>query len=75
MLLENGFNYLSTWILCQWQLRTGKGTARAFEGKYNVITPDLPLHPYDALSYILKLCEVHKPIHQLWHNLKDLSER
>ena len=52
-----------------------KALQEAFEGKYNVITPDLPLHPYDALSYVLKLCEVHKPIHQLWHNLKDLSER
>lgn len=34
----------------------------AFEGKYNVLTPDLPLHPHDALAYVLKLCEVYDSI-------------
>ena len=34
----------------------------AFEGKYNVLTPDLPLHPHDALTYVLKLCEVYDPV-------------
>lgn len=31
------------------------------KGEYNVLTPDLPLHPHDALAYVLKLCEVYKP--------------
>lgn len=34
----------------------------AFEGKYNVLTPDLPLHPHDALAYVQKLCEVYDSI-------------
>jgi len=33
----------------------------AFEGKYDVLAPDLPLHPHDALAFVAELCEVHKP--------------
>lgn len=32
-----------------------------FLGKYNVLTPDLPIQPHDALAYVLKLCQVHNP--------------
>lgn len=35
---------------------------KAFEGKYNVLTPDLPLHPHDALAFVLKLCEEYNPV-------------
>ena len=35
---------------------------KAFESEYNVLTPDLPLHPHDALAYILKLCEEYSPV-------------
>lgn len=35
---------------------------KAFEGEYNVLTPDLPLHPHDALAFVLKLCEEYNPV-------------
>lgn len=34
----------------------------AFEGEYNVLNPDLPLHPHDALAYVLKLCDMYDPV-------------
>lgn len=34
----------------------------AFKGEYKLLSPDLPLHPHDALAYILKLCEEYKPV-------------
>lgn len=34
----------------------------AFEGEYNVLTPDLPLHPHDTLAYVLKLCDMYDPV-------------
>lgn len=33
----------------------------AFEGKVEVLTPDLPLHPKAALDFVLNLCEREKP--------------
>ena len=33
----------------------------AFEGRVRVITPDLPIHPKDALIFIHQLCEKEKP--------------
>ena len=33
----------------------------AFEGKANVLTPDLPLHPHDAISLIREICDNEKP--------------
>lgn len=33
----------------------------AFEGKAEVLTPDLPMHPKEALEYIRRLCEQEKP--------------
>ena len=34
---------------------------QAFEGKAEVLTPDLPLHPREALAFITKLCEREHP--------------
>ncbi len=34
---------------------------RAFEGKAEVLTPDLPLHPCEALTFITSLCEREHP--------------
>ncbi len=34
---------------------------KAFEGRVEVITPDLPLHPKVALDFIRDLCEQEKP--------------
>ena len=34
---------------------------RAFEGKAEVLTPDLPLHPREALAFITSLCEREHP--------------
>ena len=34
---------------------------RAFEGKAEVLTPDLPLHPRKALAFITRLCECEHP--------------
>lgn len=39
-----------------------KSLKEALEGEYNVLTPDLPLHPHDALHYIQKLCDEYKPM-------------
>ena len=33
----------------------------AFEGKANVLTPDLPLHPNDAIRLIRDICDKEKP--------------
>ncbi len=33
----------------------------AFEGRVEVITPDLPLHPHEALAYVRLLCEEEHP--------------
>ncbi len=33
----------------------------AFEGKANVLTPDLPLHPHDAIRLIREICDQEKP--------------
>ena len=33
----------------------------AFEGKANVLTPDLPLHPHDAIRLIREICDKEKP--------------
>lgn len=38
-----------------------KALAECFKGKYNVLTPDLPLHPDDALAYVVELCKKHRP--------------
>lgn len=32
-----------------------------FEGKAHVLTPDLPLHPHEALAFIDTLCKQEKP--------------
>ena len=34
---------------------------QAFEGKAEVFTPDLPLHPREALAFITELCEREHP--------------
>lgn len=34
----------------------------ALKGEYNVLCPDLPLHPHDALAYILNLCDEYNPV-------------
>ena len=34
---------------------------KAFEGKAEVLTPDLPMHPKEAISYILDLIDKEKP--------------
>ncbi len=34
---------------------------QAFAGKTEVLTPDLPLHPHEALAFITKLCEREHP--------------
>ena len=34
----------------------------ALSDEYDVLTPDLPLHPHDALAFVLKLCEEHNPV-------------
>ena len=34
---------------------------QAFAGKAEVLTPDLPLHPREALAFITKLCEREHP--------------
>ena len=34
---------------------------QAFEGKAEVLTPDLPLHPRDALDFVTSLCEREHP--------------
>ena len=33
----------------------------AFEGKARVLTPDLPLHPHDAIALIRDICDKEKP--------------
>ena len=33
----------------------------AFEGRVRVITPDLPIHPKEALTFIHQLCDKEKP--------------
>ena len=33
----------------------------AFEGRVRVITPDLPIHPKEALMFIHQLCDKEKP--------------
>ena len=33
----------------------------AFEGKAHVLTPDLPLHPHDAIRLIRDICDKEKP--------------
>ncbi len=33
----------------------------ALDGQVEVITPDLPLHPKEALSYIHDLCDRYQP--------------
>ena len=33
----------------------------AFEGKAEVLTPDLPMHPQEAVRFIRELCEEKKP--------------
>ena len=32
-----------------------------FNGKATVLTPDLPLHPQEALDFIRRLCKQEKP--------------
>jgi predicted esterase YcpF (UPF0227 family) len=34
---------------------------KAFEGKAHVLTPDLPLHPHDAIRLIHEICDKEKP--------------
>ena len=34
---------------------------QAFEGKAEVLTPDLPLHPKEALEFVRRLCDREKP--------------
>ena len=34
----------------------------ALSDEYDVLTPDLPLHPHDALAFVLKLYEEHNPV-------------
>ena len=34
---------------------------QAFAGKTEVLTPDLPLHPHEALAFITSLCERERP--------------
>ena len=34
---------------------------QTFEGKAEVLTPDLPLHPHEALTFITNLCEREHP--------------
>ena len=34
---------------------------QAFTGKAEVLTPDLPLHPREALAFIIRLCEREHP--------------
>ena len=38
-----------------------KALKEALGEKYNVLTPDLPLHPDEALTSVLNLCEEHQP--------------
>ncbi len=33
----------------------------AFKGRAEVLTPDLPLHPHEALSLVRSLCDAHHP--------------
>ena len=33
----------------------------AFEGRTEVMTPDLPMHPKEAVSYIRELCDCERP--------------
>jgi predicted esterase YcpF (UPF0227 family) len=33
----------------------------AFDGRFFVLTPDLPLHPKEALEFIRDLCDREKP--------------
>lgn len=40
---------------------TAQTIVKCFEGKALVLTPDLPLHPQEALSFIQQLCEQEKP--------------
>ena len=54
----------------------------AFEGKATVLTPDLPLHPADAIKLIREICESEKPDiivgnRQLWLILRsdDITHR
>ena len=35
--------------------------SEAFEGRAEVLTPDLPMHPKEAVRFILELCENEKP--------------
>ena len=34
---------------------------QAFTGKAEVLTPDLPLHPKEALTFIEEICKQEKP--------------
>lgn len=34
---------------------------QSFEGKAEVLTPDLPLHPQEALAFIHRICEQERP--------------
>lgn len=38
-----------------------KALASAFEGKYKVIAPDLPMHPKEAIKFIRRICDIEKP--------------
>lgn len=38
-----------------------KALRRGFEGRADVLTPDLPLHPKEALRFIHSLCDTEKP--------------
>lgn len=34
-----------------------------FKGKVTVLTPDLPLHPLEALDFIQKICDRERPVY------------
>jgi predicted esterase YcpF (UPF0227 family) len=38
-----------------------KALKEAFDGEAIVLTPDLPLHPKEALAFIRELCDCEKP--------------
>ena len=38
-----------------------KALKQAFVGKAEVLTPDLPLHPKEALKFIENICQQEKP--------------
>ena len=53
--------YFSSGFFASGSYIPAQALKQAFEGKAEVFTPDLPLHPREALAFITELCEREHP--------------